>query len=297
MDALFKPRSTPPRKKTLLPLFYSAFFFITGCAGPLIYSYDPKPPEHITKLREPVTVLVDVFADKRASASLDERGRRKIGNVTVTVSDMSDTEIVLSEDISQIVSAAFMKELIWAGYTAKTPAGAQKDADYILSGEVKEFSLDIGNRDKIAIVLNVNLVDGKTGKTVWSDEEAYKNDRYAGSSGNSRLSISKYISSSLSQPVRKTIQEAAQTIAYARVAPPAAKEAATATGKLIITTNPTRGKVYLNEIYYGLTPMNAEIEQGVYELTLKLDGFKNAKEKISVRKGQTTELELKLEKE
>lgn len=239
---------------------------------------------------------VDEFTDARETASLDERGRRIIGRIAVNVSDMSDTSLTLSEDIPKIVSTAFIKELGWAGYTVKTNADAQNNADYVITGEIKAFSLDIGARDKISIAVSARLVDGKNGNTIWSDEETYENDRYAGSSGNSRLSITNYISLSLSRLVRKTLSEASEPIRYTRYAPPALKEAAPATGKLVIKTDPQHGKVYLNEVYYGLTPLDSEVEIGIYDLTLKLDGFKDGKEKISVRKGQTTEIDMTLER-
>jgi len=286
------------RKKHLFTLLCSALVFAAGCAGPLNYSYDPKPPEQITKLREPITVRVGEFTDARETASLDERGRRTIGRIAVDVivSDMSDKSLTLSEDIPNIVASAFVKELSWAGYTVKTGADAQNDADYVLTGDIKTFSLDVGARDNISIAVFAKLVDGKNGNTVWANEETYKNDRYAGSSGNSRLSITNYISSSLSQLARRTLNEAGEPIKYIRYAPLSAKVAAPATGKLVINTNPQHGKVYLNGVYYGLTPLDSEVETGIYDLTLRLEGFKEEKERISVRKGQTTEMDVRLEK-
>lgn len=293
-----QPPEGVQRKKHLFTLLCLALLFAAGCAGPLSYTYNPKPPEQITKLREPITVRVNEFTDARETASLDERGRRTIGRIAADtiVSDMSDKSLVLSEDIPKIITTAFIKELGWAGYTVKTGADAQNNADYVITGEIKAFSLDIGARDKISIAVSARLVDGKNGNTIWSDEETYENDRYAGSSGNSRLSITNYISLSLSRLVRKALSEASEPIRYTRYAPPALKEAAPATGKLVIKTDPEHGKVYLNEVYYGLTPLDSEIEIGIYDLTLKLDGFKDGKEKISVRKGQTTEIDMKLEK-
>ena len=292
------PAKVVQRKKHLFTLLYSALLFVAGCAGPLSYSYNPRPPEQITRLHEPITVRVEEFTDARETASLDERGRRTIGRIAVNaiVSDMSDKSLTLSEDIPKIITTAFIKELGWAGYTVKTNADAQNGADYVLAGEIKTFSLDIGARDKITIAVSARLVDGKNGNTIWSNEETYENDRYAGASGNSRLTITKYISLSLSRLVRKTLGEASEPIRYTRYAPPASKEAAPETGKLVIKTDPRHGKVYLNEVYYGLTPLDSEVETGVYDLTLKLDGFKDGKEKISVRKDQTTEIDMKLEK-
>ncbi len=72
---------------------------------------------------------------------------------------------------------------------------------------------------------------------------------------------------------------------------------ATATGGLLlVNTSPARAKVYLNEVYYGLSPLRLEIEPGVHSIDVKLEGYKTVSEKVSVRKGDSTEMELRLER-
>jgi len=56
-------------------------------------------------------------------------------------------------------------------------------------------------------------------------------------------------------------------------------------------------KVYIGDIYFGLSPLSVDIESGVYDVTIRLEGFKEKKEKVSIRKGQKTELEMNMEKE
>jgi hypothetical protein len=65
---------------------------------------------------------------------------------------------------------------------------------------------------------------------------------------------------------------------------------------LVLTTNPSRAKVYLEGVYFGMSPLHVEVEVGVHNLDVKLDGYKTASEKISVRKDDKTELELVLER-
>jgi hypothetical protein len=67
-------------------------------------------------------------------------------------------------------------------------------------------------------------------------------------------------------------------------------------GYFLVNTNPTRVKVYSDGIYYGLTPLKVMVPVGVMTFEFRFDGYKTTTEKISVRNGETTELELKLKK-
>ena len=69
------------------------------------------------------------------------------------------------------------------------------------------------------------------------------------------------------------------------------------TGRIVISTDPSRSKVYIKGVYYGMTPLNLDIEPGVYEIVVKSKGYKESSEKVSVRLGQFTELSFDLEKE
>lgn len=81
------------------------------------------------------------------------------------------------------------------------------------------------------------------------------------------------------------------------VPPPAHVPRSTATtGLLLVNTNPSRAKVYENGVYYGMSPLHLEMKPGVHTISVKLEGYKAATEKVSVRKGENTELELKLDR-
>jgi hypothetical protein len=147
---------------------------VVGCAGPLSVKYDPKPPAEKIRLKQPVKIVVRQFADTR---SVEGKERRKIGDVLtgVIISDMAEKEIVLTEDIADIVTNAFIKELSLAGVNAAPwTDGADKDANFIITGEVSQFKLNVGARDEIFIELTPKLQSAKTGKTVWSEVEATK---------------------------------------------------------------------------------------------------------------------------
>ena len=68
------------------------------------------------------------------------------------------------------------------------------------------------------------------------------------------------------------------------------------TGLLLVNTNPQRAKVYLDGVYYGMSPLRLEMEPGVRAISVKLEGYRMSTEKVSVRKGDNTEIELTLER-
>lgn len=82
------------------------------------------------------------------------------------------------------------------------------------------------------------------------------------------------------------------------VAPPSAPVPFTSTtaGLLLVNTTPARAKVYVDEVYFGLTPLRVEMDPGVHSISVKLAGYKMVTEQVSVRKGGTTEMEMVLER-
>lgn len=106
-------------------------------------------------------------------------------------------------------------------------------------------------------------------------------------------------------PVQQPVQEVApmpaanMPIPAANTVVPAqtyAPQATATSGLLLINTNPTRAKVYLDGVYYGLSPLRLEMEPGVHALSVKLDGYKMVVEKVSIRKGDSTEMDISLER-
>ena len=79
-------------------------------------------------------------------------------------------------------------------------------------------------------------------------------------------------------------------------APAYAPHASATAGLLLVNTEPQRAKVYLDGVYYGMSPLRLEMEPGVHAIGVKLEGYKMVTEKVSVRKGDNTEMELKLER-
>ncbi len=71
---------------------------------------------------------------------------------------------------------------------------------------------------------------------------------------------------------------------------------ATTTGYVSLYSQPTRAKVYIDEVYHGVTPLRLELPVGVANLSFRLEGYKPEAERVAVRPGQTTELEVRLGK-
>jgi PEGA domain len=79
-------------------------------------------------------------------------------------------------------------------------------------------------------------------------------------------------------------------VAAVPVAPASAK------GTFSLTTVPSKAKVYGDDVYYGTSPLKLELDPGVTVFHFKLDGYKTVTQKVSIRRGETTELEVKLAK-
>jgi PEGA domain len=94
-----------------------------------------------------------------------------------------------------------------------------------------------------------------------------------------------------------TIEAAPATPAVAPPATVAAIAAApSAKGIFSVTTVPSKAKVYGDDVYYGTSPLKLELDPGVTLFRFKLEGYKTVTEKVSIRRGETTELEVKFEK-
>ncbi len=286
----------------------SLFLILTGCASPLLVAYNIPPAKPPVKIRGNPVILVMPFTDARDLSKTPFKEPRTIGKIDVPVFDLRSSRLTLSEDVSAITTNAFIKELTNSGVTVKTGDAVSAGADFILTGEVRDFRLDIVSRDEIALSISAKLTERESGRVVWSDTVTEKESRFAGIMGDTRSSVSNYISETLSKAVRAAIAEMNEGIpapfthetSSAPVLSPVAEPQKTQqapTGRLSITTEPARSKVYIKDVYWGLTPITLDMEPGIYEVAIKKQGYKDSKEKIAVRAGALTELEITLEKE
>lgn len=308
----------------LLALLVIIAALATGCAGPLKVEYGPGFQETAAgaeALVTPVKLAIESFADARGAEPPSEAGSRTIGEITSVVSNMNSGPLTLADDVTDIVTAAFGTELAKAGYVVVTDTA--EAADYVVSGEVRRFRLDIKERDRIDVAISASLARAGTGDVVWSGDGAYKDDRYAGVLGNSRKTISTYLSKGVGSAIGNMLPALGKSIdadvskqgapvapAAPKAAPPAAPAPSTpqaapapattplhieqaGQGTLVIDTTPPSAKVYIDGIYYGLTPITIDMEPGVYDLMLKRTGYRDETERVSVRPAQTTRMDVR----
>lgn len=274
--------------KKRIPLYLLLIFFISGCSGVVKLNYKSGQIPDTSKAVKPLNILLKPYVDSRTDVAPNY-----IGKIETTVIDINGDKLIIEKDVATSVNEAIKTHLTTAGFTVRE----EGEADIIMSGEIKKFSLDIKGRDEIEIELESRLISGKTGKVIWEGVITEKEDRYAGVSGNSKKTINSYISRTLAKVINKTIIEINKNFGKAGTTSGDEMPIPEGAGRISITTGPPRSKIYIGDIYYGLSPLSVDIESGVYDVTVRLEGFKEKKEKVSIRKGQKTELEINMEKE
>ena len=281
-----------------LPLLL--FIFISGCSGAVKLNYKPGKIPDTSKVSKPLTILLKPYVDSREGVAPNYAG-----DIKTTVYDIHSDKIIMEKGIANSVNEAIKTHLTVAGFTVTSPSSPPLEGvegggqvDIIMGGEIKKFRLDIGGRDEIEIEISNQIISGKTGKTIWEGIVSEKDDRYAGSFGNSKKTISSYISRTLAKVINKTITEINTNIGKAEASQSMEGiPIPQGMGRIFITTEPPRSKVYIGDVYYGLSPLVIDIEPAVYDFFIRIDGFKEKNEKVAIRKGQKTELEIIMEKE
>ncbi len=281
------------------------------------------------QVKNSATLRINQYVDQRSIGN-----PRFLGKIEHRVWGLSGNELVLDQDVAVIATSAFKKRFDSEGFRV-LEGGDANNALFEVSGVIKELVLNVKNRDEINISIETTLKNVITGKVVWSGLVTEKNDRFAGVSGNSKDDLDAYLNKGLHTVSGKTVEAISASLMAARpelfnltpgtkaikgvdvyVAPlaapttdttlapiplsstvPANKSSANVTnGILSVNTNPPRAKVYLDGVYFGLSPLRFEIEPGIHDIVVILKGYKTASEKVSVRKGENTELELSLER-
>ncbi len=304
-------------------------FFVAGCAGTFGSMTDPgnelriredsKPSPNARQEKYPITIRLAGYADARQTDS-----PRLVGKSTSRILGLTGKEIVLDRDVTEVVAESVKKRLDEAGM--QVLAGEATGAQFQLGGSVKELSIDVKDRDYVNIAIESTLTEVASGKMIWSGVVVEKANRYAGVSGNSKKDVADYLRKELGIAMGKTSESILSVLMATRpelfnmvvgvqpvqgvtvfsnsagsatpaVVPAAPSvEPSAATGTLSVISVPTRAKVYVDGVYFGLTPLRAEIGSGVREVSVKLEGYQTASEKVSVRKGDSTELEMELKR-
>ncbi len=261
-----------------------------------------------------------IAATVRVLPYTDERNMgnpRKIGTGAENLagfSGLKGTDILLQQDVAVLVSGAMSAQLSGAGYRV-----VEQNPMYELSGTVKELTYNVKARDEVAILVESTLKETATGRVVWSGLVTERTNRFAGIVGNTMDDVNRVLKKELGIVTRKTVDAISAVLMAQRpelfnvvpgtkpipgvtvlTAPgaasgvPVAPAASAGKGVLAISTEPARAEVYIDEVYYGLTPLRLDLEAGIHTLAVKQGGYKTKTEKVSVRQGETTEVRLKL---
>jgi hypothetical protein len=288
-------------------------------------------------LKYAATLRVAQYQDQRKVGN-----PRLLGAIDGRVRGIDGNQLLLDQEVATVVTAAVKKRFDAEGFQV-LEGSAAANALFEVSGEIRELTLNVKNRDDIIIVIETTLKDLGSGEVVWSGLVTEKNDRFAGVSGNNKDDVVAYFNKELNVATNKTVEAVSASLMAAKpelfnltagtkpipgvtvyVAPTAARPAPAAmpsampaygvqqggavpppsyvphasdtAGLLLVNTSPSRAKVYLDGVYYGLSPLRLEMEPGVHAISVKLDGYKMVTEKVSVRKGDNTEMELNLER-
>jgi len=315
-------------RRNFLRSFVFFFFAVFVCISTNLYAgwFDSNNSISVPESKSPNPPAAKFAATIRLAKYIDDRSGfapKNIGISTELISGISGKDLMLDRDVSDLVTGAIKKRFDDAGFQFVDDASAL----YELSGIVKDLTYNVKARDEISISVETTLKEIATGKVVWSGVVAEKDNRFAGVSGNSKSDVAAYLKLKLGVVTKKTFDAVSGSLSAFRpdlfnVTPgtkpvsgvtvlftpgenhPASvvtpvisvMSPAKTTGILVLRTKPSRAKVYLDDVYFGMSPLRVEVEAKIQNVSVKLEGYKTATEKVSVRKDDTTELELLLER-
>lgn len=282
----------------------------------LLHAKDFKVADANTA-KNAATLRIRPYVDQRV-----EQDARLLGEFNTRIGGLSGKQLRLNRDVAVIATEQMKQQFSNAGFAVLAD---DSDAKFELTGVVKTLTLNSLARDEISVVLQTNLTEIATGKVLWTAEVSQKNSRFGGVAGNDRDDIVNFLYRELGVVSGKTVSAvnsllmasypalfnltpgtktidgvtvlSAPLISPVAVTPTMVSEKmAHSMGTLVLTSTPSRAKIYVDEVYFGMTPLRVEVDAGVHTLTAKLAGRKTTSEKVSVRNANTTELEMTLSK-
>lgn len=155
------------------------------------------------------------------------------------------------------------------------------------------------NREDVGLYLKQGLktVSGKTSDAISASLMASRPELFNLTAGTKAIpGVTVYVAPTAAAPAAVSMQAAPVQPAMNAPVTSYTPRAGATNGLLLVNTNPPRAKVYLDGVYYGLSPLRLEIEPGVHAVSVKLEGYRMSSEKVSVRRGDNTEMDLALER-
>ncbi|MGC2165955.1 MAG: PEGA domain-containing protein [Gallionella sp.] len=289
----------------------------------------PADAEVATANKNSATLRIKRYSDLRA-----QNNPRLIGISNQLIRGVDGSQLLIDRDLADMITARLKRQFDLGGFVVLAEEDSTA-ARFEVTGVIKDLTLNVKYRDEIYIAIDTTVTDLQTGTSVWSGLVTEKNDRFAGVSGNTKQNVADYLSSRLTIALKKIVlsvngalmsshselfnqlpvalpipgvtgHAVTEGTASANVglqidAPPhgvndrAVGKIPDGAGTLQVSTSPPRAGIYISDVYFGLTPLRLEMSPGVYPVAIKLDGYRTVSEKVSVRKGDNTEMELTLE--
>jgi hypothetical protein len=280
-------------------------------------------------LKYAATLRVSKYVDQRKTSN-----PRYLGVLKGRVTGMSGDEILMDQDVAAIVQNSIAKRFDTEGYqiveggapalfevsgVVKALTLNVKDRDDILitiettlkeiatgkvvwSGSVTEKNdrfagVSGNNKDDVVSYLNkeLRIASTKTVEAISASLMASRPDLFNLTPGTKPVpGVTVFVAPQLPKTAAPVVQQIAQPVSEAPSSNYKAHASETA-GLLLVNTSPSRARVYLDGVYYGMSPLRLEMEPGIHAISVKLAGYNMVTEKVSVRRGDNTEIELNLE--
>jgi hypothetical protein len=222
-------------------------------------------------------------------------GSKQIGHIKATVVDVHSAEMRIEEAPDQLAGSALKSQLLRDGYQIVETG---QDYDYELGSTIRKFEFNVAAQDEIRLLMDLTLKKNGSASPLWRAQVEESTDRFSGISGNSRSTLSAYLERGIANWVNlSSAQIRIGLEPFISLPVPAVAPAVEShQGWIAITTDPANAKVYIDNVYFGKTPLRARVPQGVVALEIRREGYKSIKEKVSIRNGETTEWESTLNK-
>lgn len=208
-----------------------------------------------------------------------------VKELTLNVKNRDDISIAIETTLKEISTG----KVVWAGIVT------EKDSRFSgVSGNNKEDVIDYLN-------YKLGVASTKTVDAVSASLMAAHPELFNLTAGTKRIpGVTVYVAPKVAKPAAAAMtqnydygaQQQGREIGESSYRPHASETV----GLLMVNTNPSRARVYLDGVYYGLSPLRLEMDPGIHSISVKQSGYKMVTEKVSVRRGDNTEMELALER-
>lgn len=204
-----------------------------------------------------------------------------IKELTLDVKERDQIVIGIETTLKEVATG----KVVWSGFVT------EKDSRFAgVSGD---------NKDDIMGYLNKELrvVSTKTVEAISASLMASRPELFNLTPGTRPIAgVTVYVAPSAAKPTPVAAPSVPSNVMQPSATPAYVPSATATTGLLLVNTSPQRAKVYLDGVYYGMSPLRLEMAPGFHAISVKLEGYKMVTEKVSVRRGDNTEMELNLER-